>query len=41
MTRFETVGKAEAFFNSDAYANEIKPLREGTGIYDVAVFEGP
>ena len=41
MTRFETVEKAEAFFNSDAYANEIKPLREGTGIYDVAVFEGP
>ncbi|MDG2319917.1 MAG: DUF1330 domain-containing protein [Rhodospirillaceae bacterium] len=41
MTRFETIEKAEAFFNSDVYTNEIKPLREGTGIYDVAVFEGP
>ena len=41
VSRFETVEKAEAFYNSDAYAKEIKPLREGSGVYDVAIFEGP
>ena len=41
VSKFETVEKAEAFYKSDAYVNEIKPLREGTGIYDVAIFEGP
>ena len=41
VSRFDSVEKAEAFYNSEAYANEIKPLREGSGIYDVAIFEGP
>ena len=30
-----------AFYHSDEYSKEIKPLREGSGIYDVAIFEGP
>lgn len=41
VSKFESLEKAEAFYNSDAYQNEIKPLREGSGIYDVAIFEGP
>lgn len=41
VSKFETLEKAEAFYNSDAYQNEIKPLREGSGVYDVAIFEGP
>jgi hypothetical protein len=30
-----------AFYNSDAYQKDCKPLREGTGIYDIAFFEAP
>lgn len=41
VSKFETLEKAEAFYNSDAYQNDIKPLREGSGVYDVAIFEGP
>lgn len=41
VSKFESLEKAEAFYHSDAYQNEIKPLREGSGVYDVAIFEGP
>jgi len=41
VSKFESFEKAEAFYNSDAYQNEIKPLRDGSGVYDVALFEGP
>lgn len=41
VSKFESLEKAEAFYNSDAYQNDIKPLREGSGVYDVAIFEGP
>ena len=40
ISRFDSVEQAEAFYNSDAYLEEIKPLRDGTGEYDVAIFEG-
>lgn len=41
VSKFETLEKAEAMYKSDAYQNEIKPLREGSGVYDIAIFEGP
>lgn len=41
VSKFETLEKAQAYYHSDAYQNDIKPLREGSGVYDVAVFEGP
>lgn len=41
VSKFESLEKAEAFYHSDAYQNDIKPLREGSGVYDVAIFEGP
>ena len=41
VSKFETLEKAEAFYHSDEYENQIKPLREGSGVYDVAIFEGP
>lgn len=41
VSKFETLEKAEAFYHSDEYSKEIKPLREGSGVYDVAIFEGP
>jgi len=41
VSKFESLEKAEAFYHSDAYQNEIKPLREGSGVYDIAIFDGP
>lgn len=41
VSKFETLEKAEAYYKSDAYQKEIKPLREGSGVYDVAIFEAP
>jgi len=40
ISKFETLEKAKDFYHSEAYAKEIKPLREGSGVYDVAIFEG-
>lgn len=31
---------AEAFWNSDTYQREIKPLRDGAGDFSVALFDG-
>ncbi|MBT4739706.1 MAG: DUF1330 domain-containing protein [Rhodospirillaceae bacterium] len=41
VSKFETLEKAESYYHSDAYQKDIKPLREGSGVYDVAIFEGP
>lgn len=41
VLEFATLAKAESFFFSDSYQKEIKPLRAGTGIYDVAIYEAP
>lgn len=41
VSKFESLEKAEAYYYSDAYQRDIKPLREGSGVYDVAIFEGP
>tara|TARA_B100000029_G_scaffold488073_1_gene544222 strand:- start:492 stop:788 length:297 start_codon:yes stop_codon:yes gene_type:complete len=40
VSKFESFEKAKEFYYSDDYQNKIKPLREGTGEYDVALFEG-
>jgi uncharacterized protein (DUF1330 family) len=31
---------AEAFWTSDAYQSRIKPLRDGAGSFQIAIFEG-
>jgi uncharacterized protein (DUF1330 family) len=41
VSKFESLDKAKAFYHSDEYQNEIKPLREGSGVYDIAIFESP
>lgn len=41
ISKFPTLEAAKALWNSDAYQKEIKPLRDGTGLYDVAIFESP
>lgn len=39
LARFPTADHARAFWNSDRYQNEIKPLRAGAGRFTVALFE--
>ena len=39
ITEFPDVESVHAFWNSDEY-KQIKPKREGTGIYDVGIFGG-
>jgi uncharacterized protein (DUF1330 family) len=41
VLEFKTLKKAESFFFSEAYQKEIKPLRNGTGVYDVGLYESP
>jgi uncharacterized protein (DUF1330 family) len=40
VTQFPSRENAEAFWNSEEY-QKIKPMREGTGIYDIGIFESP
>ena len=37
---FPSLDQARAFWNADAYQKDLKPLREGTGVFDVVLFEG-
>jgi uncharacterized protein (DUF1330 family) len=39
VSRFPTLEAARAFYESPEYA-ELKPLRAGTGIYDIGLFAG-
>jgi len=41
ISRWPSVDAAKSFWNSTEYQAEIKPFRENTGIYDVAIFEAP
>ena len=39
IARFPSAEHARKFWYSDAYQNDIKPLREGAGRFTVALFE--
>lgn len=41
LLEFPTMDQLLAFYNSDEYQKGCKPLREGTGIYDIGFFESP
>lgn len=41
ILEFPGMENLRAFYDSDAYQKDCKPLREGTGIYDIAFFESP
>ena len=41
MLEFPSMDNLNAFFNSDEYQKGCKPMREGTGIYDIGFFESP
>ncbi len=40
VSKFPDMDALKAFYESDKYQKEIKPLRENSGIYDLAMFEG-
>ncbi len=40
LSRFPSMEQLNAFYNSDEYQKNVKPLRAGTGIYDIAAYEG-
>ena len=39
VTRFQDEDSINTFFNSEEY-QALKPMREGTGIYDIGIFNG-
>jgi uncharacterized protein (DUF1330 family) len=41
ILEFPAMENLRAFYDSEAYQKDCKPLREGTGIYDIAFFESP
>ncbi|MGI9344320.1 MAG: DUF1330 domain-containing protein [Gammaproteobacteria bacterium] len=38
MTEWESLEQLEGFLNDDAYVNDVMPLREGTGNYEIATY---
>jgi uncharacterized protein (DUF1330 family) len=41
IAEFPSVDAINSFYNSDAYQKDCKPLREGTGVYDIGIFDAP
>jgi len=41
LLEFPSMEQLNAFHDSDEYQKGCKPLREGTGIYDIGFFEAP
>jgi len=39
ITRFPTMEQLQSFWDSEEY-KAVKGMRDGTGIYDIAIFEG-
>ena len=41
LSKFPSLDDVNAFVNGDEYQAHVKPLREGTGDYHIAVYETP
>lgn len=41
ILEFPTMEQLKGFVKGDEYQKSVKPLRAGTGIYDIAIFEAP
>ena len=41
LSRFPSMEQLEAFYESDEYQKNLKPLRANTGIYDIGSWEMP
>ena len=39
VSKFPTMDALKSFVESDEYQNEVKPLRAGTGVYDIGAWE--
>lgn len=39
MTEWESLGQLDGFLNDETYVNDVMPLREGTGNYEIATYE--
>jgi uncharacterized protein (DUF1330 family) len=39
ISKWPSLDVAQSYWNSSEYQEKIKPLRDNTGIYDVAIFE--
>ena len=40
VVEFPSMDNIKSFFFGDEYQQKVKPLREGTGTYDIAFYEG-
>ncbi len=41
IVEFPSMENLHAYLKGDEYQRNVKPLRKGTGIYDIAVYETP
>jgi len=41
LSRFPSMEQLKAFYESDEYQKNLKPLRAGSGIYDIGAWEAP
>lgn len=41
IAEFPSRADIDAFYHSDEYQKDCKPLREGSGIYDIGIFDAP
>jgi uncharacterized protein (DUF1330 family) len=41
ILEFPTMEQLQAYLHGDEYQSTVKPLRKGTGIYDIGVYESP
>jgi uncharacterized protein (DUF1330 family) len=39
IVEFPTMERLQAYLNNEEYQTKVKPLRKGTGIYDISVYE--
>jgi uncharacterized protein (DUF1330 family) len=40
LSKFPSLADVDAFVNGDEYQNNVKHLREGSGTYHIAIYEG-
>ena len=41
IVEFPTMEKLQTYLKNDEYQKHVKPLRKGTGIYDISIYEAP
>ncbi len=41
ILEFPTMAQLQAYVKGDEYQKNVKPLRKGTGIYDIGIYEAP